>query len=155
MSEMDRIRDQLKRAFHGEAWHGPSLREVLDGVTAAQASSRRSHGHSIREIVRHISAWTDICCQRLADHRVPDATPEADWPPVAHHHGEIDEAGWKKDLESLFATEERLQEHLRSFPEFSLDASVPGRNHSFYVMLHGAVQHCLYHAGQIAVLKKA
>jgi hypothetical protein len=33
--------------------------------------------------------------------------------------------------------------------------TVPGRNHSFFVMLHGVVQHGLYHAGQIAMLKKA
>ena|SRR5439155_8588741 len=27
----DRILDQLKRAFKGDAWHGPSVLEVLDG----------------------------------------------------------------------------------------------------------------------------
>jgi len=27
--------------------------------------------------------------------------------------------------------------------------------YNVYVMLHGAVQHTLYHAGQIAILKKA
>ncbi len=150
MSEVERIRDQLKRAFHGDAWHGPSLREVLDGVTAAQASSRLATGHSIREMVLHITAWTDISCQRLAVTPVPEATTEEDWPPV----DELDEADWKKDLENLFAAEERLQELLTSFPESRLDATVPGRDHSFYVMLHGAVQHSLYHAGQIVVLKK-
>jgi hypothetical protein len=36
-----------------------------------------------------------------------------------------------------------------------LDEIAPGKNHSLYVMLHGATQHDLYHAGQIAVLKKA
>ena len=154
MAEMERIRDQLKRAFHGNAWHGPSLREVLDGVTAAQATTRLPSGHSIREIVRHITAWTDICCRRLADHPTPEATAEEDWPPV-QQHGELDEARWEKDLEDLFAAEERLHERLGSFPESRLDAPVPVRDHSFYVMLHGAVQHSLYHAGQIAVLKKS
>jgi hypothetical protein len=36
-----------------------------------------------------------------------------------------------------------------------LEGVVPGKDHSVYVMLHGGVQHDLYHAGQIAVLKKA
>ena len=40
MSEVKRIADQLERAFEGGAWHGPSVREVLDGVTAEQALSR-------------------------------------------------------------------------------------------------------------------
>jgi len=150
MNEVDRIRDQLKRAFYGNAWHGPSLREVLDGVTSVEASSRISTGHSIRELVLHITAWTDICRQRLAETLVPEATTEEDWPPV----GGLDEARWRKDVENLFATEERLQEALRSFPESRLNSTVPGRDYSYYVMLQGGVQHCLYHAGQIAILKK-
>src|SRR6267378_3569421 len=39
MKETDRIVDQLRRAYEGEAWHGPSVREVLEGVTASQASA--------------------------------------------------------------------------------------------------------------------
>lgn len=151
MSEVERIRDQLKRAFHGNAWHGPSLREVLNGVTTKEAASRFESGHSIREIVLHITAWTEIACQRLAEQPIPDATNEEDWPLVK----DLADQDWKKDLEKVFAAEERLQELLRTFPDVRLDTAVPGRDHSFYVMLHGAVQHCLYHAGQIAILKKA
>ena len=36
-----------------------------------------------------------------------------------------------------------------------LEAEVPGMGYNVYVMLHGAVQHATYHAGQIALLKKA
>ena len=35
MTEIERILDQLKRAYEGDAWHGPSVREALAGVTAA------------------------------------------------------------------------------------------------------------------------
>jgi hypothetical protein len=122
----------------------------LDGVTSVEASSRISTGHSIRELVLHITAWTDICRQRLAESPLPEATTEEDWPPVE----DLDESQWRKDVESLFATEERLQEALGSFPESRLNSTVPGREHSYYVMLQGGVQHSLYHAGQIAILKK-
>ena len=43
MSEIKRINDQLKRAFEGKAWHGPSVSEVLADVTAEQAAA-----HSFR-----------------------------------------------------------------------------------------------------------
>jgi hypothetical protein len=122
----------------------------LDGVTSVAASSRISTGHSIRELVLHITAWTDICRQRLAETPVPEATTEEDWPPVEG----LDETQWRKDVENLFATEERLQEALRGFPESRLNSAVPGREYSYYVMLQGGVQHSLYHAGQIAILKK-
>jgi len=35
------------------------------------------------------------------------------------------------------------------------DHQVPGKRYDFYHMLHGIAQHELYHAGQIAILKKA
>jgi uncharacterized damage-inducible protein DinB len=35
-----------------------------------------------------------------------------------------------------------------------LEAIVPGTQYSNYVLLHGVIQHNLYHAGQIALLKK-
>jgi hypothetical protein len=152
MNEIERIRDQLKRAFHGDAWHGPSLREVLDGVSARQAASRPLGGaHTIWELVRHITAWTDIARHRLAQERIPEATPEEDWPPV----GGSDETSWQSDLEDLYLAHDKLQEALASFAESRLPENVPGRDHSFYGMLHGVVQHGLYHAGQIAMLKKA
>lgn len=48
MSEIRRIEDQLKRAFEKHAWHGPSVREVLSGVTARRAAAQPiANGHSI------------------------------------------------------------------------------------------------------------
>ena len=47
MTETHRINSQLKRAQEGQAWHGPSLRELLESVTAEQAAARpipNAHG---------------------------------------------------------------------------------------------------------------
>ncbi len=44
IDEKSRIADQLKRAFEGDAWHGPAVLEVLEGVSARsrqQAHCRR------------------------------------------------------------------------------------------------------------------
>jgi len=35
-----------------------------------------------------------------------------------------------------------------------LEEITPGTSYSNYVLLHGVIQHDLYHAGQIALLKK-
>jgi hypothetical protein len=43
--EVERITDQLRGAFEGNAWHGPALSEVLSDVTSAPAGDRfRSRG---------------------------------------------------------------------------------------------------------------
>ena len=48
MSEMESIIDELRRIHDGDAWHGPALREVLEGVAAEQAAARpSSNAHSI------------------------------------------------------------------------------------------------------------
>src|SRR5256885_1288552 len=60
-SESLRISDQLRRAFTGEAWHGPSLHELLAGITAEQARTRPlPSGHTIWELVLHIELWARI-----------------------------------------------------------------------------------------------
>jgi len=57
MSEINRILDQMDRAFSGEAWHGPDLTLLLKGVSAEDASKHPVPGaHSIWELVNHIAA---------------------------------------------------------------------------------------------------
>ena len=152
MKEAERIADQLRRAQQGEAWHGPSLREILAGVSAAQAAARPiAAAHSIWEIVLHIAAWESIVLRRLGGEVVSDVGSEVDWPPVR----ETSEAEWQSALAALEACHRKLREAIAQMTDERLHERVPGKESSFYGELHGIVQHDLYHAGQIAVLKKA
>ena len=152
MSEIRRIRDQLRRAQEGEAWHGPSVREVLAGVTAEQAASRPVAGaHSIWELVRHIAAWERFARERITDWKVHEVPVEQDWPPVT----DTSEAAWTAALDELVRGHGALLEAISSLDEEMLDQIIEGAPYSAYFLLHGVIQHDLYHAGQIAVLKKA
>jgi uncharacterized damage-inducible protein DinB len=153
-SETLRIADQLRRAFEGEAWHGPALLEILRGVTATGAAARplaRSHG--IWEIVRHIAGWDDVARRRM-DGAVVQPTPEEDWPALT----DTSDDAWPKTLDHLKQTHDALIRAVTAFSDSRLLAKVPGKDpefYTFYYMLHGIVQHELYHAGQIALLKRA
>ncbi len=149
-SEVTRIADQLRRSFEGGAWHGPALLEVLDGVTARQAAAHPIAGaHSIWELVLHLEAWTAVEVERLAGK--PLEEPEAgDWPAVA----DTSEAAWREASRRLEAAHRELVAAVERLPESRLEEMAPGRDHTIYFMLHGQVQHTVYHAGQIAVLKK-
>ena len=152
MTELDVIRDQLRRAFRGDAWHGPSLKELLEGINAQHAMSRPiADGHTVWELVLHITAWTDIPRRRMEGDLVADPSVEQDWPPMTGS----DETSWQATIEKLHIAHDRLQEALARFPESRLSETVPGRDHSFSVMLHAVAQHGLYHAGQVAMLKKS
>lgn len=155
MSEVERIRDQFRRAFDGEAWHGPSVMALLKGVTAEQAAERPIPGaHTIWELTQHIRAWESACLRRLNGDpaQLPDSE---DWVAV----NDFSEAAWEQAKRGLVDTHQKLLSAIAGLDEARLDQ--PIMNHpeipfsSTYVTLHGGVQHDLYHAGQIAILKKA
>jgi uncharacterized damage-inducible protein DinB len=151
MDKIKRIDEQLRRAFEGQAWHGPSLRELLADVMAEQATARPVPGaHSIWEIVRHIAAWHEGVRRRLEGEHV-ELSAEEDWPPVTS----TPEAAWQDALAVLERTHTDLRRTMSRLTDARLQEMVTGTDDSVEVMLHGLIQHDLYHAGQIALLKKA
>ena len=151
MRETERIVDQLNRAFLGQAWHGPAVLEILNGVTAEQALARPlDGGHSIWELALHIEAWQRGCLLRLPGDRA-QLTDAEDWPEV---NGSDDRA-WKQVRESIQRAHEALASAISLVDESRLEQPIIKGMSSVYVTLHGIIQHSLYHAGQIAILKKA
>jgi uncharacterized damage-inducible protein DinB len=152
MTEIARILDQLDRAFAGDAWHGPPLKSLLDGLLAEEAAKHPVKGaHSIWELVHHVTTWNVIVREELCG-AAAEITPELDWPPV----GEASEVAWRRALQNLADARGRLRHAVEELRDDQLDEHPSKRtNNSRYVMLHGIVQHDLYHAGQIALLKKA
>jgi hypothetical protein len=150
-SEIGRITDQLKRAVEGNAWHGPALFEILGDVDASTAARRPiPDAHTIWELTLHVAGWDGVVLRRL---RGKEATLEGEdnFPIVA----DSSESAWKRALQLLRHNHEELLNELSTMPDSRLSEGVPGKDYDIYFMLHGAVQHALYHAGQIALLKKA
>lgn len=151
MSEAARLADQLQKSHEGEAWHGPALAELLAGVTAEQALARPlADAHSIYEIVLHLAGWTDLTVRVLEGD--PTREPhEGDWPPG----GEPSQAAWEQAVEKLNRDQTRLFEAASKLPDSRLQERAAGRDYTIGFMLLGVLQHNAYHAGQIALLKKA
>jgi uncharacterized damage-inducible protein DinB len=158
VSEITRIVDQLEREHAGDPWHGSPLREILAGVDAAAAARKPiPDGHSIWELVLHVTGWKREVARRVGG--APAGEPPAgDWPAI----GETTDARWRAALADLDAAHRELVAAVSSLSEARLlEPTNDPRNRplgtgvSYYVLLHGAVQHDVYHAGQIALLKKA
>ena len=155
MTETERIRDQFQRAFDGQAWHGPSVLSLLDGVSAEQAAAHPIPGaHSIWELTLHIAAWEDACRRRLEGDPA-QLTDDENFPRVS----DTSDGAWESVKTKLIDVHRRLLDVIATTDDSRLDqpimdsAEIPFS--SAYVTLHGGVQHSLYHAGQIAILKKA
>jgi|SRR5579862_100244 len=153
MSETTRLADQIRRAFEGEAWHGDSVLEILTDVDAKQAAAHRiKNAHSIWELVLHIAAWDDAVLRRTGGKAVKLSDKE-NFPPVTDHS----DAAWRKALDHLEETHNDLVKAVAAFPDSRLHEQVPGKTedyYDFFYMFSGIVQHELYHAGQIVLLKK-
>jgi len=158
MSESERIAQQLQRAYNGDAWYGPSVRGALDGVDHRMATARPlGRGHTICEIVLHMTAWTREVTRRLKAGvaRDPDM---GDWPPRVP----VDDAEWAAIVGELDAANAELVDAVTAMDDAQLQALIGdvrdralGSGVSRYVTLHGLVQHHAYHAGQISLLKRA
>jgi uncharacterized damage-inducible protein DinB len=153
MSGTALLSDQIRRAFKGEAWHGDSLLELLTGVTAAQAAAKPiPNAHSIWELILHIASWDGAVLRRTQGAAVT-LSDEENFPSIK----DTSEAAWNKALDAARRTHDELVKAVAAFPDSRLQEQVPGKTetyYNFYYMFSGIVQHELYHAGQIALLKK-
>lgn len=141
MSEPARIADQLHQALEGDPWHGPSLRVLLEGVTAVQASAHPiPSAHSIWELVLHLTSWTNMARRRLAAREQIEMDEAQNFPVPA--------GSWEPARDALFTETRLLIAEIAALTPDALDEFL-------YRLLHGTVQHHLYHGGQIALLRKS
>ena len=149
MSEISFIVDQLKRAFDGEAWHGPALMEILDGIDAKAAASRPiNKAHCVWELVIHLTGWEQVVSRRLQG----QAATLTD----AQNFGHLEsttEQSWHSAVAILQQTHAELIKLVSALPESRLPERVPGKDYDVRFMLYGAIQHVAYHAGQIAIFE--
>jgi hypothetical protein len=158
MTEIDRIADELRRAWNGDPWHGSSLRGILHGITPRQAAARPlPSAHGIWEIVLHLGTWTREVARRLRD-GIARNPVDPDWPPIP----DVSDESWSDAISALEAGVLEVLTELRRIPESRLDEVMGdernpelGSGVSYAVLLHGLSQHLAYHAGQIALLRKA
>jgi uncharacterized damage-inducible protein DinB len=151
MTEAGRVAEQLRNAFEGEAWHGPAVLELLADVDAATAAAHPlPEVHSIWELVLHIAAWDDAVNRRIVLKRALQLNNAENFPVVQDKSA----AAWKKAIAHVKRTHAELLRTVTALPDQRLTERVPGKKYDIRFMLEGVAQLELYHAGQIAILKK-
>lgn len=151
-TQAERLADQLERSFRGGAWHGPSVTEALDGVTAEEAARRPiPAAHTIAEIAGHLATWVDVARCRIACEPVDRVTPERDFPAG----GAESEEAWQATLGALEEAHKKFHALIAGLEDEQLDEPVEGSDPTVRGLVLGVLQHNTYHAGQIALLRKA
>lgn len=153
-TECQRSARQLVSNIEGDAWYGDSLRKILEDITAEQARAHPvPNAHSVWEIVLHLNAWVELysgAVQGIPIPPWPGMPAEVDWPPVKAHDNEA----WGESVRSLLENHREFAERIAQFDDDRLTATVPGRSYDFRLLFQAASLHAVYHAGQIALLKK-
>ena len=136
----------LDEAYDKQAWHGPNLRGSLRGVGPGLAAWRPTAArHNIWELAVHAAYWKYVVRRRLTGEKRGSFPLEgSDW--ILRPQAETEEA-WKADLAVLAVEHRLLRETVRTLTPLAFTAKA-GR------MLQGAAMHDVYHAGQIALLKR-
>ena len=158
MREVERLRRELMTTLNGDPWYGSAVSSILDGIEAKMAAAHPiDDAHSIWELVAHMTAWVNETKRRLegGPHRSP---VEGDWPAVRS----TTPAAWADALSALRRAHEDLARTIEAAEDSSLSRQIGGEQVdamgnpvTYYQTIVGILQHDTYHAGQIALLKKA
>ena len=150
MTEVQRIVKQFDMVMEGAPWHGDAIWKILEGISPECAAHRTlAHSHSIWEIVLHMTVWEAAGVRRLAGER--DGVDEAFNFPAPP---EATEANWQKTLDGFRASNQAFRQALEGLRPEKLDELSAAGKRTYYDEAHGVIQHDVYHAGQVAILKK-
>ena len=155
---MASVLKQLNETHAGDPWYGSSRTRLLAGITAHDAAAHPiANGHSIWELVLHMTAWTRETTRRLGGAKA--ATPaEGDWPTVPAPS----EEAWKNHKTTLRRRmpssspphESSRRADLAHWEREERDPAL-GTGVDRAGLIVGLAQHDAYHIGQIAVVRQA
>jgi uncharacterized damage-inducible protein DinB len=152
MTEIAFIIQQLEDAYRGNPWFGRSMNELFDEVDGRIAFEKTNGQHSIVELLWHMVIWREFTIDRIE----PDPEKslayfeDNDWQALDHNDRTLLERG----LLRLEETQKQLVDLLSRQSDDLLDKQVKERKYNFRKLLHGIIQHDIYHVGQVAYIRK-
>ena len=147
---LELIIDNLDTVFRGDAWHGPSVMEIVNSLPLEKVTQKQQFSsETIAQHVFHLMAWRKFALEKLNDN--------------IHYSLETEEDNWGKAedtkaenfqvlVENLKKSHNDLIYRLESYDDELLERKVPGEYYNFYKLLNGIIQHDTYHLGMIWVL---
>jgi uncharacterized damage-inducible protein DinB len=148
-TEIEKLTSLLRKTFNANAWHGPAVKEVLHDVTPELSLKRLNNTHSIIELVTHMTSWRIFVIEKLQGNEQYTVSDELNFPKTTD---------WVRAVADLDASQSRLLAAIEKFPLEKLSELVPPSDkykYTYYTLIHGIINHDLYHTGQIMLIKKA
>lgn len=150
--EIQAIIRQIENVNSGQPWFGRAVYELLNEIDEAKVNIKPTgKEHSLLELLWHMNTWAAFTLAHLQNKSPEELIiiEENDWRVI-----DPEKHSWQKGIEQLKSTHKKIAELLTQKNDDFLKDMVPNRKFNFRFMLNGLIQHNIYHAGQIAYLKK-
>ena len=148
--ELEKIIENLDTVFRGDAWHGPSMMELLNSMPAEVVAEKKSVSKfTISQLVFHLTVWRKYVLKKLEGDIHFDLISDED---NYGNAAQTNAKNWKNLIADLKNSQEKLVEKLEELDDSILTKTVPGNYYDFYKLLTGLIQHDTYHLGMIWVL---
>ena len=150
MKTTDQIAKLLRDVHFGGNWTSSNLTDHLSGLTWQQATTRVQSFHPIATLVYHMNYYVAATLQVLEGGPL-DAKDEFsfDHPPIECQDD------WEQLLRKTWDDAEQVASLIERLPESKLwENFVDERYGTYFRCLHGPIEHCHYHLGQIVLIKK-
>jgi uncharacterized damage-inducible protein DinB len=142
----------FETTLNGQPWFGRAVYNLLDEIDSKKASVRRNENeHTALELIWHMNTWAEFTLANLENRTESELKKiEAnDWRKLTKQ-----KHSWKRGLTEFKSIHKQIIENLSKRDDDFLSDMVPNRRYNFRFMLNGLIQHNIYHAGQLAYLKK-
>ncbi|ASU32305.1 DinB family protein [Mucilaginibacter xinganensis] len=157
MGISEKLSKQLAQVLSGDPWYGLPVYSIIEKVSFETAYEKPAgSAHNIAGIVLHMLSWSEEVMDRMNGMSAQQPS-SGDWPEPAAP----DEQKWQQYVNDLKLVNVNLLGIIQNFPEEqwsepTLDERNPelGTGVNYEELVHGLIQHNVYHSAQIALLTR-
>ncbi len=144
------IAKHLRDFYAGTNWATSGLLPVLKDVDVAMANASVKGCNTIAALSYHINYYVAAVAKVLEGKAL--VAKDAD---SFNHPVYLTEADWQAFIQQAEQDAKRFAEALEKLPDDILtQAFTDDKYGNYFRNLHGIIEHCHYHLGQIVILKK-
>ncbi|QHI36858.1 hypothetical protein IMCC3317_22280 [Kordia antarctica] len=150
MKLASQIAKHFKEVHFGENWTGSSFKEIMEGVTFEQATTKVQDLNTILTLVFHANYYV-AAVLKVFQGEALNAKDE-----LSFDHPQLNsEAEWQAFLAQVWKDAEAFADFVELLPDDCFDKDFTDKKYgNYYRNIHGIIEHTHYHIGQISLLKK-
>jgi hypothetical protein len=139
----------FRDVHYGGNWTSVNLKENLAGVTWQQATTKVYSFNTIAALVYHMNYYVSAVLKVL------QGEPLNARDKYSFNHPQMSQQEWEELLNKTWTDAENLAILLEQLPESKLWETFSDEKYgNYYRNIHGLIEHCHYHLGQIVLIKK-